>query len=61
VKVLVIEDERKTAAYLQRGLGEQGHVVDAAHDGLDGRHATPVHDHDVIVPDAMLPGIDRFR
>jgi two-component system copper resistance phosphate regulon response regulator CusR len=61
MRVLVIEDERKTAAYLQRGLGEQGHVVDVAHDGLDGRQAALVYDHDVIVLDAMLPGIDGFQ
>jgi two-component system copper resistance phosphate regulon response regulator CusR len=61
MKILVVEDERKTAAYLQRGFSEQGHVVDVAHDGLAGRDAALTYDHDVIVLDVMLPGIDGFE
>jgi two-component system copper resistance phosphate regulon response regulator CusR len=60
MKLLIVEDEPKTAEYLQKGLGEQGCVVDVAHDGVDGQHLALVHDYDVIVLDAMLPGIDGF-
>jgi two-component system copper resistance phosphate regulon response regulator CusR len=60
MKLLIVEDEPKTAEYLQKGLTEQGCVVDVAHDGVDGQHLALVHDYDVIVLDAMLPGIDGF-
>jgi len=61
MRVLIIEDEPKTAEYLRRGLSEQGHVVDVEHNGIDGRHAALEGRHDVIVLDAMLPGIDGFE
>ena len=60
MKVLIIEDERKTADYLRQGLTEQGCSVDVAHDGIDGQHLAVHHDHDVIVLDAMLPGLNGF-
>lgn len=61
MKLLIIEDERKTSAYLQRGLTEVGHVVDIAHDGVDGLHTALEYPYDAIVLDAMLPGIDGFQ
>ncbi|MBR8656226.1 heavy metal response regulator transcription factor [Achromobacter sp. Marseille-Q0513] len=60
MKILIVEDELKTADYLRKGLGEQGCVVDVAHNGIDGRHLALEHDYDVIVLDAMLPGLDGF-
>jgi len=60
MKLLIVEDEVKTAEYLQKGLAEQGCTVDVAHNGIDGQHLALVHDYDVIVLDAMLPGIDGF-
>ena len=60
MKLLIVEDEVKTAEYLQKGLSEQGCAVDVAHNGIDGQHLALVHDYDVIVLDAMLPGIDGF-
>ena len=60
MKLLIVEDEPKTAEYLQKGLSEQGCAVDVAHNGVDGQHLALVHDYDVIVLDAMLPGIDGF-
>lgn len=60
MKILIVEDEPKTADYLRKGLTEQGCVVDVAHDGIDGQHLAIEHDYDVIVLDAMLPGIDGF-
>ena len=58
MKVLIVEDELKTADYLERGLREQGYVVDVARDGLDGKHMALEYEYDVIVLDVMLPGID---
>lgn len=60
MKILIVEDELKTADYLRKGLGEQGCVVDVAHNGIDGQHLALEHDYDVIVLDAMLPGMDGF-
>lgn len=60
MKLLIVEDEPKTAEYLHKGLTEQGCAVDMAHNGIDGQHLALVHDYDVIVLDAMLPGIDGF-
>lgn len=60
MKILIVEDELKTAEYLHKGLTEQGCAVDMAHDGLDGQHLAMQHDYDVIVLDAMLPGLDGF-
>ena len=58
MKLLVIEDETKLAEYLQKGLGEEGFVVDAAHNGIDGLHLATEQPCDLIILDGMLPGID---
>jgi len=60
MKILVIEDERKMADYLRRGLSEQGWIVDEANDGIDGRHLALEFHYDAIVLDVMLPGMDGF-
>ena len=61
MKLLIVEDEPKTADYLHKGLTEQGCAVDVARNGIDGQHLALVHDYDVIVLDAMLPGLDGFE
>lgn len=60
MKILIVEDELKTADYLYKGLTEQGCVVHLAHNGIDGQHMALENDYDVIVLDAMLPGLDGF-
>ncbi len=60
MRILIVEDEAKTAEYLRRGLDEQGHAVDIASDGIDGCHAALEENYDVVVLDVMLPGIDGF-
>lgn len=60
MKVLIVEDERKTAAYLKRGLEESGFVVDVASDGEDGAHLAQTRSYDLIVLDVMLPGPDGW-
>jgi two-component system copper resistance phosphate regulon response regulator CusR len=60
VKILVVEDERKTAAYLRKGLSESGYVVDVCAEGVDGLHAALTADHDLIILDVMLPGRDGW-
>ncbi len=61
MKILIVEDEAKTADYLHKGLTEQGCAVDVANNGVDGRHLATELDYDVIVLDAMLPGMDGFE
>ena len=58
MKVLVIEDDAETAAYIARGLHEHGHVADHAPDGRDGLLMAGGGGYDVMVVDRMLPGID---
>lgn len=60
MRVLVIEDEHKLAAYLQKGLNEQGFVVDIARNGIDGRHLAVEGDYELIILDVMLPGVDGY-
>jgi two-component system copper resistance phosphate regulon response regulator CusR len=61
MKILIIEDERKTADYLCQGLTEQGYTVRVAYDGVEGQHLALHHDFDAIVLDIMLPGVDGFE
>ena len=58
MRVLVIEDDGETAAYVSRGLREHGHVVDLAATGQDGLLLATGGGHDVMVVDRMLPGLD---
>jgi two-component system, OmpR family, copper resistance phosphate regulon response regulator CusR len=56
MRVLVVEDDRKVASFLERGLREEGYAVDVAHDGDDGSMKAHVYDYDLLVLDVMLPG-----
>jgi two-component system copper resistance phosphate regulon response regulator CusR len=60
MKILIVEDEAKTADYLYKGLSEQSCVVDVARNGIDGRHLAVENEYDAIVLDVMLPGVDGF-
>jgi two-component system, OmpR family, copper resistance phosphate regulon response regulator CusR len=60
MRLLVVEDEVKLAQYLHKGLSENGHVVDLAHDGIEGRRLAVGGDYDLVLLDLMLPGVDGF-
>ena len=60
MRLLVVEDETKTAAYLRRGLEENGFVVDVARRGDDGLHMARTVVYDVVILDVMLPGLDGW-
>src|SRR5262249_12617805 len=60
MKVLVIEDEYKGAAYLRKGLTENGFTVDVVREGEDGLHAALTGAYDIIILDVMLPGRDGW-
>lgn len=61
MRVLVVEDEKRLAASLKRGLEADSFVVDVALDGTDGLWMAQEHDYDAIVLDIMLPGVNGFR
>jgi two-component system copper resistance phosphate regulon response regulator CusR len=61
MRILVIEDEIKTAKFLQKGLGENGFVVDVAADGLDGLHVAQEVEFDLIILDVMIPNLDGWQ
>ena len=58
MRALIVEDDRNTAEYLQKGLSENGFVNDVAYNGVDGLHLALTGDYDVLVLDIMLPGMD---
>ena len=60
MKILVIEDEARTAEYLLKGLTESGFVVDIAANGMDGAHLASEVRYDLILLDVMLPGADGW-
>lgn len=60
MRILIVEDERKAADYLQRGLSESGFVVDVALNGDDGLHLGLEESYDLIVLDVGLPRRDGW-
>lgn len=58
MKLLVIEDEKKIADLINKGLSEQGYSVDTLHDGTEGLERASTQPYDAIVLDIMLPGRD---
>jgi len=58
VKILLVEDDRETAAYVASGLREAGHVVNVAHDGREGLMMGASSPYDVAVVDRMVPRLD---
>src|SRR5260370_15842125 len=60
MKILIVEDERKTTAYLKRGFEENGFTVDVADNGEDGAYLAGTRSHDLIILDVMLPVRDGW-
>ncbi|SEK58385.1 response regulator transcription factor [Streptacidiphilus jiangxiensis] len=61
MRVLIVEDERRLAAALQRGLEAEGFAVDIAHDGVTGLRQATRSPYDVVMLDIMLPGLNGYR
>ena len=60
MRVLIIEDERKTAAFLSKGLSEAGYIVDTEDNGEAGLFLALSKDYDLIILDVMLPDRDGW-
>ena len=60
MRLLVVEDEPKLAAYLEKGLTENGYVVDVVRNGIEGRTFATEGDYQLVLLDIMLPGVDGF-
>ncbi|RQU35809.1 response regulator [Burkholderia cenocepacia] len=60
MRILIVEDEPKTGAYLRKGLTEAGYVVDWVEDGVTGQHQAETEEYDLLVLDVMLPGQDGW-
>ena len=58
MRILLIEDDPETSRFIRKGLEEAGHVVDHAGDGRQGLLLGLDAEHDVVVVDRMLPGLD---
>lgn len=60
MRVLIIEDDPKTASYLSKGLRENGFVPDIAQDGQEGLFLVNTQEYDLIILDVMLPKLDGW-
>jgi heavy metal response regulator len=58
MRVLLVEDEKKVASFIKKGLEEEQYQVDVAHDGEEGLAKALVADHDLIILDILLPRRD---
>ncbi|UOR03694.1 response regulator transcription factor [Hymenobacter aerilatus] len=61
MKILLVEDEPKVAAFLHKGLTEQTHAVDIASDGLLGLRLALVNGYDLVILDNLLPGLSGIE
>jgi len=58
MRLLIIEDDRDAASYMEKGLKESGHAVDAVHSGREGLLMAAGGEYDVLIVDRMLPELD---
>ncbi|MBL8421477.1 MAG: heavy metal response regulator transcription factor [Dechloromonas sp.] len=61
MKILIVEDETKTGDYLRQGLNEAGFTADLVRNGLDGMHEGLAGEHDLLILDVNLPGLDGWQ
>src|SRR5215831_16318453 len=64
MRILIVEDEKKVASFIKKGLQQEGYAADAVHDGADAVQNAEMFDYDLIILDLMLPsrsGLDVLR
>lgn len=57
MRILIIEDERKVAEFIRKGLQQEGYAVDVAEDGQEGAYQVENCDYDAVILDLMLPQV----
>ena len=60
MRILVVEDEKKVASFIKKGLQQEGYAADTVHDGDEAVHNAISFDYDLIVLDVMLPRMNGF-
>ncbi|MEW1610922.1 MULTISPECIES: response regulator transcription factor [unclassified Streptomyces] len=61
MRLLIVEDEKRLAVSLARGLTAEGFAVDVVHDGAEGLHRASEGGYDLVILDIMLPGMNGYR
>jgi DNA-binding response OmpR family regulator len=61
MRLLIVEDEKRLALSLAKGLTAEGYAVDVVHDGLEGLHRAGEGSYDLVILDIMLPGMNGYR
>ena len=61
LRILLVDDERRLATTMERWLSEEGHAVEALHDGAAGLRRALDNSHDVLILDVRLPGVDGLE
>lgn len=61
MRLLIVEDEKRLALSLAKGLRAEGYAVDVVHDGVEGLHRAGEGTYDLVVLDIMLPGMNGYR
>ncbi len=61
MRILVVEDEKRLASFIKKGLEEQTYAVDMAYDGQEGEYLAFTNDYDLIILDILLPKQDGWK
>jgi len=61
MRILIVEDEKKVAGFIKKGLEEETYAVDVAYDGEEGFHLAAMNQYDMIILDLMLPKMDGLE
>ncbi len=61
MRILIVEDEKKVAGFIKKGLEEETYAVDVAYDGEEGFHLAAMNEYDMIILDLMLPKMDGLE
>ena len=61
MRILIVEDEKKVAGFIKKGLEEETYAVDTAHDGEEGLHLAKEGCYDLVILDLMLPKMDGLE
>ena len=61
MNVLIVEDEKRMAELLRKGLEEEGHKIVCAADGMEGLELSKSYDFDMIILDVMMPRLDGYE